>query len=117
MAVERQPEAKAPPGEEQLRIKELTTSLAGRIDRRAMLKAGRKEVRDRLIAKLGEAEIGLLSAAIGTLKAEIAGLIGAGRERARSAEILVSIPGIGAPLGQPIVMVQYLDSLPAACGR
>ena len=103
MAVERQPVAKPPPGEEQLRIKELTTSLADRIDRRAMLKAGRKELRDPLIAELDEAEIDLLNAAIATLKAEIAGLIEADPERARSAEILVSIPGIGVSSAHRII--------------
>ncbi len=103
MAVERQPTAKPPPSEEQLRIKELSTSLADRIDRRAMLKAGRKEARDRLIAKLDEAEIDLLSAAIDTLKAAIAGLIGADAARARSAEILVSIPGIGVSSAHRII--------------
>jgi transposase len=103
MAVERQPEAKAPPGEEQLRIKELTTSLADRIDRRAMLKAGRKGLRGPLIAKLDEAEIDLLNAAIDTLKAEIAGLIEADPARARSAEILVSIPGIGVSSAHRII--------------
>ena len=103
MAAERQPEAKAPLGEEQLLIKELTTSLADRIDRRAMLKAGRKEVRAGLIAELGEVEIDLLSAAIDTLKAEISGLIDADPEPARSAEILVSIPGIGVSSAHRII--------------
>ncbi len=103
MAVERQPVAKPPPSEEQLRIKALTASLADRIDRRAMLKAGRKELRDPLIAELDEAEIDLLNAAIATLKAEIAGLIEADPERARSAEILVSIPGIGVSSAHRII--------------
>ena len=95
--------AKAPPSEEQLRIKELSTSLADRIDRRAMLKAGRKEVRDPLIVELDEAEIILLSTAIDSLKAAIAGLIEADPERARSAEILASIPGIGVSSAHRII--------------
>ena len=103
MAVERRPAAKAPPSEEQLRIKELSTSLADRIDRRAMLKAGRKEVRDPLIVELDEAEIILLSTAIDSLKAAIAGLIEADPERARSAEILASIPGIGVSSAHRII--------------
>jgi len=103
MAVERRPAAKAPLSEEQLWIKELSTSLADRIGRRAMLKAGRKEVRGPLIARLDEAEITLLSAAIDTLKAAIARLIEADPERARSAEILVSIPGIGVSSAHRII--------------
>jgi len=103
MAAERRPAAKAPLSEEQLRIKELIASLADRIDRRAMLKAGRKEVRDPLIARLDEAEIDLLNAAIDTLKTEIAGLIEADPKRARSAEIMASIPGIGVSSAHRII--------------
>ncbi len=95
MAAERRPAAKAPPSEEQLHLKALTTSLADRIDRRAMLKGQRAETRDPLIARFDEAEIAQLSDAINALKVERARLINANPETARVAEILGSIPGLG----------------------
>ena len=77
MAAERCPAAKAPPSEEQLRLKALTTSIADRTDRRATLKGQRAETRDPLIARFDEAEIARLSDAIDALKAERARLINA----------------------------------------
>jgi transposase len=95
MAAERCPAAKAPPSEEQLRLKALTTSIADRTDRRATLKGQRAETRDPLIARFDEAEIARLSDAIDALKAERARLINANPQTARVAGILCSIPGLG----------------------
>ena len=95
MAAERRPATKAPPSEEQLRLKALTTSIADRIDRRAALKGQRAEARDPLIARFDEAEIAQLTDAISVLKAERARLINANPHTARVAEILGSMPGIG----------------------
>jgi len=81
MAAQRLPGAKPPPSEEQLRLKALTTAIADRTDRRAMLKGQRAEARDPLVTRFDEAEI--------------ARLIGANPRTARVAEILSSIPGIG----------------------
>ena len=95
MAAQRSPAAKPPPSEEQLRLKALTTAIADRTDRRAMLKGQRTEARDPLVADLDEAEIAQLSGMISTLKAERARLIEANPQTARVAEILCSAPGIG----------------------
>jgi len=103
MAVQRQPAAKPPPSKEQLRLKALTTSIADRTDRRAMLKGQRAEVRDPLIAGFDEAEIAQLSGAIDALKAERARLINANPESARVAEILCSMPGIGEASAHRII--------------
>ncbi len=103
MAAERRPAAKAPPSEEQLRLKALTTSIADRIDRRATLKGQRAEVRDPLIARFDEAEIAQLSGAIDALKTERARLINANPQTARVAEILGSIPGFGEASAHRII--------------
>jgi len=103
MAAQRRPVAKLPPSEEQLRLKALTTSIADRTDRRAMLKGQRAEARDPLIAGFDEAEIVQLSGAIDALKAEPARLIDANRQTARVAEILGSIPGIGEASAHRII--------------
>ncbi len=103
MAAQRLPCAKEPPSEEQLRLKALTTSIADRIDRRAMLKGQRAEARDPLIAGFDEAEIAQLSDAIDALKAERARLIQLDPHRARVSAILCSIPGIGEASAHQII--------------
>ena len=81
----------------------MTTSIADRIDRRAMLRGQRAEARDPLIARFDEAEIAQLSDAIDALKAERARLIKANPQTDRVAAILCSMPGIGEASAHRII--------------
>ena len=103
MAAERRPAVKLPPSEEQLRLKALTTSIANRIDRRAMLRGQSAEACDPLVARFDEAEAAQLSEAIDALKAERARLIKANPQTDRVAAILCSMPGIGEASAHRII--------------